>query len=58
MRFRPTAGDGEYGLAPPVALSLLKRHPAKSSLAMKRRSCGWNWDFLLEVIGFKTLSVR
>ncbi|MEZ5944945.1 MAG: ISAs1 family transposase [Planctomycetaceae bacterium] len=39
-------------------LSLLKQHPAKSSLAMKRRSCGWNWDFLLEVIGFKTLSVR
>jgi predicted transposase YbfD/YdcC len=31
-------------------LSLLKQHPGKDSLAMKRRSCGWNEDFLLEVL--------
>jgi predicted transposase YbfD/YdcC len=31
-------------------LSLLKQHPGKISLAMKRRSCGWNDDFLLEVL--------
>jgi predicted transposase YbfD/YdcC len=31
-------------------LSLLKQHPGRGSLAMKRRSCGWSEDFLLEVI--------
>jgi predicted transposase YbfD/YdcC len=30
-------------------LSLLKQHPARMSLAMKRRSCGWDKNFLLEV---------
>ncbi|MCE9534585.1 MAG: ISAs1 family transposase, partial [Planctomycetes bacterium] len=32
------------------ALSLLKQHPGKDSVAMKRRGCGWNDDFLLEVL--------
>jgi predicted transposase YbfD/YdcC len=31
-------------------LSLLKQHPGKDSIVMKRRGCGWNDDFLLEVI--------
>src|SRR6266542_1475195 len=31
-------------------LSLLKQHPGLESLVMKRRSCGWNDDFLLEVL--------
>ena len=31
-------------------LSLLKQHPGKGSLIMKRRSCGWNANFLLEVL--------
>jgi predicted transposase YbfD/YdcC len=31
-------------------LSLLKQHPDRASLVMKRRSCGWNEKFLLEVI--------
>src|SRR5471030_2985714 len=32
-------------------LSLLKKHPdKKQSTVMKRRSCGWSEDFLLEVI--------
>ncbi len=31
-------------------LSLLKQHPGKASLAMKRRSCGWKPQFLLEVL--------
>ena len=31
-------------------LSLLKQHPGRDSMAMKRRSCGWNHDFLLEVL--------
>jgi len=32
------------------ALSLLKQHPGRQSLAMKRQSCGWSDGFLLEVI--------
>lgn len=34
-------------------LSLLKQHPGKESLAMKRRMCGWNDDFLMQVLGTK-----
>ena len=30
-------------------LSLLKQHPGKDSIAMKRRGCGWNDNFLLQV---------
>jgi predicted transposase YbfD/YdcC len=32
------------------ALSLLKQHPGKDSIAMKRRACGWSDDFLLQVL--------
>jgi predicted transposase YbfD/YdcC len=35
-------------------LSLLKQHPGKDSIAMKRRSCGWNDDFLMQVFAGKT----
>ena len=31
-------------------LSLLKQHPKKDSIAMKRRACGWSDAFLLEVL--------
>lgn len=31
-------------------LSLLKQHPAKQSVAMKRRSCAWSDEFLLQVV--------
>ncbi|MEZ6056924.1 MAG: ISAs1 family transposase [Planctomycetaceae bacterium] len=31
-------------------LSLLKQHPGKQSLIMKRRMCGWNEDFLPQVL--------
>lgn len=31
-------------------LSLLKQHPGKDSLAMKRRMCGWNEEYLLQVL--------
>lgn len=31
------------------ALSLLKQHPGRQSVAMKRRSCGWSEGFLMEV---------
>jgi predicted transposase YbfD/YdcC len=33
-----------------LTLSLLKQHPGKDSIAMKRRSCGWNENFLMEVL--------
>ena len=33
-----------------LTLSLLKQHPGHESVAMKRRSCGWNDDFMLEVL--------
>ena len=31
-------------------LSLLKQHPGRQSLVMKRRSCGWSDGFLMEVV--------
>lgn len=33
-----------------LTLSLLKQHPGRESVVMKRRSCGWSDDFLLEVL--------
>ena len=38
-----------------VLLSLLKQHPDKYSIAMRRRGCGWSDDFLLEVFAGPTL---
>jgi predicted transposase YbfD/YdcC len=35
-------------------LSLLKQHPGKESLVMKRRCCGWNDDFLIEALTGQT----
>lgn len=36
------------------SLSLLKQHPDKGSIAMKRRCCGWNDDFLMQVLTGET----
>ena len=33
-----------------LTLSLLKQHPGRESVAMKRRSCGWSDDFMMEVL--------
>src|SRR3954463_1442603 len=33
-----------------LTLSLLKQHPSRKSVAMKRNSCGWSEDFMLEVL--------
>jgi predicted transposase YbfD/YdcC len=33
-----------------LALSLLKQHPSKDSIVMKRRLCGWDEGFLMEVL--------
>jgi predicted transposase YbfD/YdcC len=35
------------------SLSLLKQHPGKDSIAMKRRACGWSDEFLLQVFAGK-----
>jgi predicted transposase YbfD/YdcC len=37
-----------------LTLSLLKQHPGRESIAMKRRSCGWSEDFMLEVLTVAT----
>jgi predicted transposase YbfD/YdcC len=34
--------------------SLLKQHPGKESLVMKRRCCGWNDEFLMETLTGQT----
>ncbi len=36
-------------------LSLLKQHPGKDSIAMKRRACGWSDEFMTEVLAGATL---
>jgi predicted transposase YbfD/YdcC len=38
-----------------LTLSLLKQHPGRESIAMKRRSCGWSEDFMLEVLTGATI---
>ena len=31
-------------------LSLLKQHPDRKSVAMRRRNCGWDENYLMEVV--------
>ncbi|MBV8230220.1 MAG: ISAs1 family transposase [Planctomycetaceae bacterium] len=38
-----------------LTLSLLKQHPGRESVAMKRRSCGWSDDFMMEVLTGATI---
>ena len=33
-----------------LAVSLLKQHPKKTSINLKRQSCGWNPAFLMQVL--------
>jgi predicted transposase YbfD/YdcC len=33
-----------------IVLSLLKQHPGRDSIVMRRRACGWDEDFMLEVL--------
>ncbi len=37
-----------------LALSLIKQHPGKQSLVMKRRMAGWSSEFLLQLLTGKT----
>jgi predicted transposase YbfD/YdcC len=36
-------------------LSLLKQHPGRDSIVMRRRACGWDEDFMLQVLTGTTL---
>jgi len=36
------------------SLSLLKQHRSKDSIAMKRRACGWNENYMLEILAGST----
>jgi predicted transposase YbfD/YdcC len=54
-RIREEALRENFAWLSRFSLSLLKRHPDRGSLAMKRRSCGWNENFLLEVLTGATL---
>jgi len=38
-----------------LALTLIKQHPGKQSLVMKRRMAGWSIDFLMQVLTGKTV---
>lgn len=44
-----------FGWLNRFTLSLLKQHPGKDSIAMKRRACGWSDEFLAEVVTGATL---
>jgi len=46
-------GPENLALLNRLALSLIKQHPGKGSLSGKRKMCGWNDDFLLEVLAGK-----
>ena len=59
MNTNPIHFDGEYARQTEFkkrlvnscfTLSLVKQHSDRTSLARKRRSCGWNEDYLLQVL--------
>ena len=41
-----------------IALTLIKQHSHKQTVAMKRRMAGWSVDFLMEIVTGKQLSMR
>lgn len=49
-RIREKRLRGNFAWLNRLTLSLLKQHPSRKSLAMKRRSCGWSDHFLREVL--------
>jgi hypothetical protein len=38
-----------------ITLSLLKQHQSRKSVAMRRNSCGWSENFMLEVLTGATI---
>jgi len=55
LRIRKRTIAENLGWIRRFTLSLLKQHPGKESLAMKRQLCGWNDDFLMQVLGIKAV---
>lgn len=49
-RIRDEYGRQNFAFLNRMALSLLKQHPGKESLSIKRQTCGWSPRFLLEVL--------
>lgn len=49
-RIRETQLRENFAWINRLTLSLLKQHPGRESIAMKRRSCGWSDEFLLQVL--------
>lgn len=49
-RIRETSMRENFAWLNRFTLSLLKQHPSRQSIAMKRRSCGWSDDFLVQVL--------
>ena len=49
-RFRDRHLRENFAWSNRYVLSLLKQHPGKESIAMKRRGCSWSGDLLLEVL--------
>ena len=54
-RIREAALRENFAWLNRFTLSLLKQHPDRASIAMKRRSCGWNEKYLLQVITGTTI---
>ena len=55
LRIRQRTIAENLGWIRRFTLSLLKQHPGKESLAMKRQLCGWNDDFLMQVLGINAI---
>lgn len=55
LRLRDTKVRDNFAWLNRFTLSLLKQQPGKESTVMKRRSCGWNDDYLLQVLMGATL---
>ena len=49
-RIRQTQFRQNFAWLNRLGLSLMKQHPSKKSIAGKRRGCGWDETFLLEVL--------
>ena len=49
-RIRETQLRENFAWINRLTLSLLKQHPAKKSVAMKRRACGWDEKFMMQVL--------
>lgn len=49
-RIRETHVRENFAWLNRFTLSLLKQHPGKNSLVMKRRCCGWNDNFLVQTL--------